>query len=143
MLTLSNSCLKSPSKLSGSVKHFRSLSRRHCSRLCLNLFLTACLNRISSCLNLSSQSCLSGTTLCAAAVGVGALSSAAKSVKTKSVSCPTALMVGIRDSATALTTISSLNAQRSSTEPPPRPTMRTSILPTLCSTSREFASLMA
>ena len=64
-----------------------------------------------------------GTAISAAAVGVGARLSAAKSISVMSVSCPTAEMSGIMLSAAARTTTSSLNAQRSSSEPPPRATM--------------------
>ena len=62
----------------------------------------------------------------AACEGVAARASAAKSDKVKSVSCPTALMIGIFDAAMARTTGSSLKAHRSSIEPPPRPTIRRS-----------------
>ena len=57
----------------------------------------------------------------AAAVGVAARRSATKSAKVTSVSCPTLEITGKRDSKIARTTISSLKAQRSSIEPPPRP----------------------
>jgi len=66
------------------------------------------------------------TTISAAADGVGARTSATKSAIVKSVSCPTAEMVGIFDSARARATSSSLNGQRSSRLPPPRATMSTS-----------------
>ena len=64
-----------------------------------------------------------GTAISAAAVGVGARRSAAWSISVVSVSCPTAEMSGIGDSAAARTTSSSLNAHRSSIEPPPRATI--------------------
>ena len=64
-----------------------------------------------------------GTAISAAAVGVGARRSAAKSISVTSVSWPTAEISGIRLAAAARTTISSLNDQRSSSEPPPRATM--------------------
>ena len=67
-----------------------------------------------------------GTTISAAPVGVGARMSAAWSISVQSVSCPTAATRGIPLSAAARTTISSLNPQRSSMEPPPRATIRTS-----------------
>ena len=67
-----------------------------------------------------------GTASSAAADGVGARTSAAKSVSAQSISCPTADTVGIEDAATARTTASSEKGKRSSSEPPPRPTMRTS-----------------
>ncbi len=69
------------------------------------------------------SSARSGTASSAAAEGVGARRSAAKSQRVKSVSCPTAEITGIREAATARTTASSLNGQRSSAEPPPRPRM--------------------
>src|SRR5262249_39641635 len=56
----------------------------------------------------------------------GARTSAAKSMSVTSVSCPTAEISGITLAATARTTISSLNDHRSSSEPPPRATMRRS-----------------
>ena len=62
----------------------------------------------------------------AAAEGVGALRSAAKSVKEKSISWPTADITGSPQSWTAATTISSLKAHKSSNDPPPRPTISTS-----------------
>ena len=68
----------------------------------------------------------SGTASSAAAEGVGARRSAAKSVKEKSISWPTAEITGRVQSCTAATTISSLKAHRSSKEPPPRPTISTS-----------------
>ena len=58
--------------------------------------------------------------------GVAARASAAKSDNVTSVSCPTALMIGIFDAAMARTTGSSLNAYCSSIELPPRPTIRRS-----------------
>ncbi len=62
----------------------------------------------------------------AAAVGVGARRSEAKSISVVSVSCPTAEISGMRQAAAARTTISSLNAIRSSRLPPPRATISTS-----------------
>ena len=67
-----------------------------------------------------------GTASSAAAVGVGARWSAARSISVVSVSCPTAEISGIALAAAARTTTSSLNAQRSSSEPPPRATISTS-----------------
>ena len=69
---------------------------------------------------------MSGTASSAAALGVGARRSAAKSAMVKSVSWPTAEMTGVSHSKIALATRSSLKAQRSSMEPPPRPQMITS-----------------
>jgi hypothetical protein len=69
------------------------------------------------------SSARTGTAISAAAVGVGARRSAAKSISVVSVSCPTALISGIGEAAAARTTSSSLNAHRSSIEPPPRATM--------------------
>ena len=71
------------------------------------------------------------TTISAAADGVGARRSATKSAIVTSVSCPTAEIVGTGQPAIARATTSSLNAQRSSIDPPPRPTMTTSTPPTL------------
>ena len=68
----------------------------------------------------------SSTASSAAAEGVGALKSATKSAMVKSVSCPTAEITGVLHSKIARATISSLKAQRSSMDPPPRPTMITS-----------------
>ena len=65
-------------------------------------------------------------TISAAADGVGARRSATRSQIVKSVSCPTPEIVGIRQAATARATISSLNGQRSSSEPPPRQIRTTS-----------------
>ena len=67
-----------------------------------------------------------GTAISAAAVGVGARRSAAKSMSVKSVSWPTAEMSGIAEAAAARTTISSLKLHRSSRLPPPRATIRRS-----------------
>ena len=69
------------------------------------------------------SSARTGTAISAAAVGVGARTSAAKSISVTSVSWPTAEISGIMLSAAARTTISSLNDQRSSSEPPPRATI--------------------
>ena len=69
------------------------------------------------------SSSLLGVHNSAAAVGVGALRSDTKSISVVSVSCPTADKTGILLANTALTTISSLNAQRSSMLPPPRATI--------------------
>ena len=74
----------------------------------------------ASCANSSART---GTAISAAAVGVGARRSAAKSISVVSVSWPTAEISGIGDSAAARTTSSSLNAHRSSIEPPPRATI--------------------
>jgi len=49
-----------------------------------------------------------------------------KSQIVKSTSCPTADMTGTRELNTARATTSSLNAHKSSSEPPPRPTINTS-----------------
>ena len=51
---------------------------------------------------------------------------ATKSDKVKSISCPTAETMGMLDLAIARATISSLKHQRSSSDPPPRPTIKTS-----------------
>ena len=68
----------------------------------------------------------SGATSAAAPVGVGARTSATKSAIVKSVSWPTPETTGSRDSTIARATASSLNAHRSSIEPPPRQTISTS-----------------
>ena len=65
----------------------------------------------------------SGTASSAAAEGVGALKSATKSEIVKSVSWPIPLITGCWAAKIALATPSSLNAQRSSIDPPPRATM--------------------
>ena len=67
-----------------------------------------------------------GTASSAAADGVGALRSATKSAIVKSVSCPTADIIGISESYIALATISSLNGHKSSKDPPPLPIISTS-----------------
>ena len=79
-------------------------------------------------------SSISGVAIKAAPVGVGALLSATKSLIVKSISCPTPLIIGILLLYIALATISSLNAHKSSIEPPPRPRMIVSI------SSKVFAS---
>ena len=79
--------------------------------------------RSPNCPTRCSKSLRTGTAISAAAVGVGARKSAAKSHRVVSVSCPTAEIIGIVQSATARTTASSLKAQRSSIEPPPRATI--------------------
>ena len=71
----------------------------------------------------TSNSARTGTASSAAAVGVGARTSAAKSISVTSVSWPTAAISGIMLAAAARTTISSLNDHKSSSEPPPRATM--------------------
>jgi hypothetical protein len=67
-----------------------------------------------------------GTTNSAAADGVGARTSATKSAIVKSVSWPQAETTGMEDWAMALAKASSLNADSSSKEPPPRPIIKTS-----------------
>ena len=69
---------------------------------------------------------LDTTAISAAADGVGARTSDTKSEIEKSVSWPTAEIIGINDLNIALATISSLNAHKSSIEPPPLPIIRTS-----------------
>ena len=78
-----------------------------------------------------------GVAISAAAVGVGARRSETKSMRVVSVSCPTALMSGMRQAATVRASPSSLKAQRSSTDPPPRATIRMSGLGTAPPASRE------
>ena len=72
------------------------------------------------------RSASTGTASSAAADGVGARRSATKSAMVKSVSWPTAEITGTRQATMARATGSSLKAQRSSSEPPPRATMMTS-----------------
>lgn len=79
--------------------------------------------RILYCSNKVLISTKLGTAISAAPVGVGALKSATKSAIVKSISCPTAEMIGILELKIALATISSLNAHKSSIDPPPRPQM--------------------
>ena len=74
----------------------------------------------------SFNSLISGTAICAAAVGVSALLSATKSEIVKSISWPTAEMIGIFEANMLLATISSLKAQSSSIDPPPLPTINRS-----------------
>jgi hypothetical protein len=74
----------------------------------------------------SATSRRSGTTRSAAADGVAARSSATRSAIVTSDSCPTALTTGRLDASSARATTSSLNAHRSSVEPPPRPTINRS-----------------
>ena len=62
----------------------------------------------------------------AAAVGVGARRSAAKSAMVTSVSCPTPTTTGRAEARIARATASSLKDHRSSIEPPPRTSSRTS-----------------
>ena len=67
----------------------------------------------------------SGTTSSAAADGVAARTSAAKSASVTSTSWPTPVTTGSGCATTARTTRSSLNGQRSSMDPPPRARMVT------------------
>ena len=64
---------------------------------------------------------MSGTASSAAADGVGALKSATKSAIVKSVSCPTAEIIGIFELYIAFATTSSLKGHKSSNDPPPLP----------------------
>ena len=107
---------------SGRPRSARSSRRRaRSSRARLD-----CSSRASVCARAASRSARAGMAISAAAVGVGARRSEAKSIRVVSVSCPTALISGIGLSAAARTTISSLKAIRSSRLPPPRATMMTS-----------------
>ena len=74
-------------------------------------------------LTVATRSARTGTAISAAAVGVGARRSATKSAIVESVSWPTPLITGMVQAAIARATASSLNAIRSSSEPPPRATM--------------------
>ena len=93
-------------------------------------------------LNFSINSSYEKTVSSAAADGVGALISATKSAIVVSVSCPTADTIGVLHSKIALATISSLNAHKSSIEPPPLPTIITST-PNLSSALIAFTIDMA
>ena len=75
---------------------------------------------------LSFKSSTSATASSAAADGVGALKSETKSDILKSVSCPTAEIIGISESYIALATPSSLKGHKSSKDPPPRARINTS-----------------
>ena len=66
------------------------------------------------------------TTISAAFDGVAARTSATKSAMVVSISWPTPETTGTGDAAMARATTSSLKAHRSSSEPPPRPTISTS-----------------
>ena len=83
-----------------------------------------CCARCESSPSWPNSSLRTGTAISAAAVGVGARRSAAWSISVVSVSCPTAEISGIGQSAAARTTSSSLNGHRSSIEPPPRATIK-------------------
>ena len=76
--------------------------------------------------NAASHSSASGTTSSAAAEGVGARTSAAKSAMVKSISWPMPLITGIGEATMARANSSSLKAHRSSKEPPPRARINTS-----------------
>src|SRR5579871_5394840 len=78
---------------------------------------------------LSSRLCRVQITNSAAEEGVGARRSATKSAIVMSVSWPTAEITGTEQAAIARATDSVLNVQRSSREPPPRPTINTSAQP--------------
>ena len=69
---------------------------------------------------------ISGVADTAAAEGVGALRSDTKSAMVVSVSCPIELMIGVEHLCISLARSSSLNAHRSSSEPPPLAMMMTS-----------------
>ena len=73
--------------------------------------------------SVASRSALTGTAISAAPVGVGARTSAARSISVQSVSWPTAEITGMREAATARARPSSLKPQRSSRLPPPRATI--------------------
>ena len=63
-----------------------------------------------------------GTAASAACVGVEQETAATSSISVRSVWCPTEAMTGTRSSATVRHSVSSQNANRSATEPPPRAT---------------------
>ena len=91
----------------------------------------------------SLRSARTGTAISAAAVGVGARRSAARSMSVVSVSWPTADIRGISLAAAARTTISSLKAHRSSRLPPPRATISTSGRGTAAPASRRLKPAIA
>ena len=76
--------------------------------------------------NADTQETLEGNKISPASVGVKARTSATKSDKVTSISCPTAETTGIREAKIARTTGSSLKHHRSSILPPPRQTTSTS-----------------
>ena len=82
----------------------------------------------------------SGTASSAAPEGVGARTSATRSAMLKSTSCPTALITGSSEARMARASASSLNAQRSSNDPPPRPIISTSHSARLLAVARAFNS---
>ncbi len=82
--------------------------------------------RPRACRTRASSSAMSGTTRLAASVGVEARRSATSSSRGRSASCPIALTTGVRHSATARISRSSLNGSRFWKSPPPRATMMTS-----------------
>ena len=88
----------------------------------------------------SRKSLMSGVSISAAADGVGARTSAAKSASVKSISWPTPVMMGISDVAIARATRSSLKHHKSSKLPPPRATKITS---TRSSSGKTFSRAMA
>ena len=98
-----------------SARGARARGRRGATRQCAA--------RCRSSASKANSSARTGTAISAAAVGVGARRSAAWSNSVVSVSWPTAEISGIGDSAAARTTSSSLNAHKSSIEPPPRATI--------------------
>ncbi|MGC4003544.1 MAG: hypothetical protein QM811_10575 [Pirellulales bacterium] len=74
----------------------------------------------------SFNSCVLGTMRSAASLGVNARTSAAKSARVTSISCPIAETTGMFAATIARITASSLNDHRSSLLPPPRTTTSTS-----------------
>ncbi len=107
---------------SGTRRAARS-SRRSPSR---SRASAPCASRAPQPATSATSSARDGTASSAAAVGVGARRSEAKSTSVVSVSCPTAVMIGQGMAATARTTASSLKAMRSSRLPPPRARITTS-----------------
>ena len=67
-----------------------------------------------------------GTAASAACVGVEQETAATSSISVRSVWCPTDAITGTRSSATVRHSVSSQNANRSASEPPPRATITTS-----------------
>ena len=121
---MSNRCRACAVSASGRPKP-RARSVRRWRRISIRVRVARCI-RASPSRSHAIRSARTGTAISAAAVGVGARLSEAKSISVVSVSWPTAEISGISLSAAARTTISSLNPQRSSSEPPPRATINRS-----------------
>ena len=109
---------------SGCPRRLVSRSRR-CVRLSIWRAIPRC-NASAKLATSRNRSEREGAASSAAAVGVGARWSEAKSAMVKSVSCPTPLITGIGQLRMARASASSLKAHRSSMDPPPRAIISTS-----------------